>query len=321
MPYQTHILLLGAGELGTALLSSLSTLPSSAYTTTLATRSPQKYTQFTTTFPSLSLLALDLTQPSGDLVPTFAQYDIIISATGFGASPDTLLKLANEVIAAGEVRDEQREQESGKGKEKEKLWFFPWQFGVDYDVTGDGEGLMPLFGAQKSVRDLLRSQNSIDWTIVSTGIFMSFLFQDFWGIVARPSHASQEDTVTVRALRDWEHGVSVTDVGDIGRVMGRIVAGNVDARNKVVYVAGETVRYGELADVVEKVTGKAVVREVWRMEFLEEEVRKDPADGMKKYRLVFARDGVMWDKAGTVNAQLGMEMMGVEEYARKVFGA
>jgi hypothetical protein len=312
MPYQTHILLLGAGELGTALLSSLSTLPSSAYTTTLATRSPQKYTQFTTTFPSLSLLALDLTQPSGDLVPTFAQYDIIISATGFGASPDTLLKLANEVIAAGKLRE---------GKEKEKLWFFPWQFGVDYDVTGDGEGLMPLFGAQKSVRDLLRSQNSIDWTIVSTGIFMSFLFQDFWGIVARPSHASQEDRVTVRALRDWEHGVTVTDVDDIGRVMGRIVARDVAARNKVVYVAGETVRYGELADVVEKVTGKVVVREICGVKYLDEEVKKDPEDEIKKYRLVFARDGVMWDKAGTVNAQLGMEMMGVEEYARKVFSA
>jgi uncharacterized protein YbjT (DUF2867 family) len=314
MPNHPSILLLGAGELGTALLSPLSTLP---YTTTLATRSPQKYTHLTTTFPSLSLLALDLTHPSADLVPIFAQYDIVISATGFGASPDTLLKLANEVIAAGNLR-------AGKGGyegEKEKLWFFPWQFGVDYDVTGDGEGLMPLFGAQKSVRDLLRSQNSIDWTIVSTGIFMSFLFEDFWGVVARPSHPSQEDTVTVRALRDWEHGITVTDVDDIGRVMGRIVAGNVDARNKVVYVAGGTVRYGELADVVEKVTGKAVMREIWGVEYLDEEVKKDPEDGIKKYRLVFARDGVMWDKAGTVNAQLGMEMMGVEEYARKVFSA
>jgi uncharacterized protein YbjT (DUF2867 family) len=309
MSHHPSILLLGAGELGTALLSPLSTLP---YTTTLATRTPSRYTHLTTTYPSLSLLALDLTQPSTDLVPTFARYDVIVSATGFGASPNTLLKLANEIIAAGNLR---------KGKEKEKLWFFPWQFGVDYDVTGDGEGLMPLFGAQKSVRDLLRSQNSIDWTIVSTGIFMSFLFQDFWSIVARPSHASQEDRVTVRALRDWEHGVTVTDVDDIGRVMGRIVAGNVDARNKVVYVAGETVRYGELADVVEKVTGKAVVREIWGVKYLEEEVKKDPEDGIKKYRLVFARDGVMWDKAGTVNAQLRMEMMGVEEYARKVFSA
>jgi uncharacterized protein YbjT (DUF2867 family) len=309
MSHHPSILLLGAGELGTALLSPLSTLP---YTTTLATRTPSRYTHLTTTYPSLSLLALDLTQPSTDLVPTFARYDVIVSATGFGASPNTLLKLANEIIAAGNLR---------KGKEKEKLWFFPWQFGVDYDVTGDGEGLMPLFGAQKSVRDLLRSQNSIDWTIVSTGIFMSFLFQDFWGIVARPSHASQEDRVTVRALRDWEHGVTVTDVDDIGRVMGRIVARDVAARNKVVYVAGETVRYGELADVVEKVTGKVVVREICGVKYLDEEVKKDPEDEIKKYRLVFARDGVMWDKAGTVNAQLGMEMMGVEEYARKVFSA
>jgi hypothetical protein len=299
-----HILLLGAGELGTAFLSALSSLPTSAYTLTLAIRSPTKYTHLQHTYPSLLLLPLDLSSPSPVLAETFSHYDIIISATGFGQTPDTLLKLAHEAISAGTLR-----------KEEQRLWFFPWQWGVDYDVTGDGQGLMPLFGAQKKVRDILHAQDVIDWTVVSTGIFMSFLFEEFWGIVDRRN----SETVTVRALRDWEHGVTVTDVEDIGKVLGKIVAGHVQARNKVVYVAGETVKYRELAGVVEKVTGKEVEREVWGIDFLAEQVSKSPRDGIRKYRLVFARDGVWWDKAGTVNAQLGMDMMSVEEYARKLF--
>jgi hypothetical protein len=315
-----QILLLGAGELGTSLLSSLFALPST-YTIVLGTRTGSKYhdnpyTHLLSTHPSLDLVTIDLSLPSAVLVPIFAQYDVIISATGFGGSPDSVVKLAREVVEAGKVRKRLMNEEGDVSYGREKLWFFPWQFGVDYDVTGDGEGLMPLFGKQKEVREILRGQDVVEWTVVSTGIFMSFIFEAFWGIVDR-----NNGKVVVRALRNWDHGVTVTDVHDIGRVMGRIVAGDVEARNQVVYVAGATVRYGELAGIIEKVVGKEVEREAWGMEYLEEEVRKDPEDGIKKYRLVFAREGVMWDKAGTVNAQLGMEMMGVEEYARKVFSA
>jgi nucleoside-diphosphate-sugar epimerase len=112
----------------------------------------------------------------------------------------------------------------------------------------------------------------------------------------------------------------VTDVHDIGRVMGRIVARDIDGENEVLYVAGDTVSYGDLADIVGRVSGKEVEKEEWSIEYMEEEVKKDPEDGIKKYRLVFARDGVWWDKKGTVNEELGMGMMGAEEYARKLFG-
>jgi hypothetical protein len=311
MSSQKHILLLGAGELGTAFLSALSSLPRS-FTLTLAIRSPTKYTHLQTTYPSLILIPLDLSSPSHVLAETFSHYDVILSATGFEQTPDTLLKLAREAIDAGRLKSER------EGAEEGKIWFFPWQWGVDYDITGDGEGLMPLFGAQKQVRDILRAQSMIDWTVVSTGIFMSFLFEQFWGVVDW-SDQEGDEKVTVTALRNWEHGITVTDVKDIGKVLRRILEGDVEARNQVVYVAGETVTYGELANVVEKVTGTEVKREVWGIDYLEEEVKKDPEDGIKKYRLVFARDGVYWEKTGTVNSQLGMEMMSVEEYARKAF--
>jgi hypothetical protein len=301
----TKILLLGAGELGTALLPHLIT---QSTTLTLGVRSFAAHIPLTRTHPSLALASIDTTSPSADLIAEFSQYDVLISATGFGQDPSAFSKLAREILEAGRLR-----KERGEGR----LWFFPWQWGVDYDVTGDGEGLMPLFGEQKRVRDLLREkaeESNVKWTVVSTGIFMSFLFEESWGIVDRAG-------MTVRALRDWSHKVTVTDVQDIGRVLARILAGDVDTDNRVVYVAGDTVSYGELADIVSKVTGKEVERVAWSIPYLKERVAEDPEDGLKKYRLVFSRDGVWWDKEQTVNTKLGLVMVDVETYARKLLGS
>ncbi|KAI4619973.1 hypothetical protein J4E80_004498 [Alternaria sp. BMP 0032] len=304
---QTTILLLGAGELGTAFLPHLSALPNTHIT--VGIRSPSKYTHLQS--PNISLIAVDLSSPSPSLAKILSAYDILISATGFGADPSSVLKLAEEALLAGKIRKEQ-----GKGK----LWFFPWQWGVDYDVIGDGEGLMPLFGAQRDVRNLLRrkaEESNVKWTVVSTGIFLSFLFEQFWGIVDRSKE--EEGKVVVRCLRDWNHKVTVTDVNDIGRVLARVVAGDVEAEDRVLYIAGNTVSYGQLADIVKRVGGKQVEKEAWSIEHLKEELDSAPEDGIKKYRLVFARDGVWWEMSRTVNKALGMNMMDVETFTRSLF--
>jgi hypothetical protein len=83
-------------------------------------------------------------------------------------------------------------------------------------------------------------------------------------------------------------------------------------------VAGDTLTYGELADIISRVTGRDVLREVWSVEKLKREVGRNPEDGIKRYRLAFAGEGVWWIKEGTVNEELGMGMVGVEEYARSV---
>ncbi|KAI4710641.1 hypothetical protein J4E89_004229 [Alternaria sp. Ai002NY15] len=306
---QTTILLLGAGELGTAFLPHLSALPNTHIT--IGIRSPSKYTHLQS--PNISLTAIDLTSPSPSLAQIFSAYDILVSATGFGADPSSVLKLAEEALLAGKIRKEQ-----GKGK----LWFFPWQWGVDYDVIGDGEGMMPLFGAQRDVRNLLRrkaEKSNVKWTVVSTGIFMSFLFEQFWGIVDRSKEA--EGIVVVRCLRDWDHKVTVTDVNDIGRVLARVVAGDVEAEDRVLYIAGDTISYGQLADIVKRVSGKQVEQEAWSIEHLKKELDVAPEDGIKKYRLVFARDGVWWSINRTVNKALSMDMMDVETFAKRLFSA
>ncbi|KAJ4371113.1 hypothetical protein N0V83_004329 [Neocucurbitaria cava] len=327
----TRILLLGAGELGTALLTSLSSLPSTRYSITLAVRTPQNTPTSSllpqhlplspSTTPNITLRTIDLSADSTHLASIFSHYDILISATGFGQTPESILKLAHEVLLAGELR---------KKYGGDKLWFFPWQWGVNYDITLDCAGMMPLFGAQKEVRDLLRSsatEANVKWTIVSTGIFMSFLFEPFWGIVDRSrvkegegEGKGEDGKVVVRCLRDWNHGVTVTHVGDIGTILARIVHGDIDADDKVLYTSGSTVRYGELADLIERISGLPVQRETWDIPHLQEEVRRDPEDGIKKYRLVFAGEGVSWGKEGTVNEMLGVEMMTVERYVEGLFG-
>ncbi|KAI4942832.1 hypothetical protein J4E91_009752 [Alternaria rosae] len=304
---QKQILLLGAGELGTAFLPHVSALPNTHIT--IGIRSPSKYTHLQS--PSISLTAIDLSSPSPDLAQIFSAYDILISATGFGADPSTVLKLAEEALLAGKIRKEQG---------KDKLWFFPWQWGVDYDVIGDGEGMMPLFGAQRDVRNLLRrkaGESNVKWTVVSTGIFMSFLFEQFWGIVDRSKE--EERKVVVRCLRDWDHKVTVTDVNDIGWVLARVIAGGVEAEDCVLYIAGDTVSYGQLADIVKRVSRKQVEQEAWSIEHLKRDLDAAPDDGIKKYRLVFARDGVWWDMDRTVNKALSMDMMNVETFARRLF--
>ena len=113
----------------------------------------------------------------------------------------------------------------------------------------------------------------------------------------------------------------MTDVADIGKVLARVVAGDVKADNRIVYAAGDTVSYKELADVIERVTGNWILREEWTIPHLEAELTKDPDDLIRKYRLVFARDGVWWGKDGTVNHRLGIPVMDVETYARSLFTA
>lgn len=307
-PNQTQLLLIGLGELGNAIYSQISTLPKTHIT--LGVRSPEKYAHLASS--TTSLLELDVTSPSSTLIPIFSTFDIIISATGYGKSTDRLPKISEEVLAAGRLR-----KQAGKSK----LWWFPWQFGSDFDVTGDVGGLMPLFGVQQAIRGMLRREADdagVQWTIVSTGLFMSFLFEPFWGIVDRTAE-TETGQITSRCLRSWDHSVSVTDVSDIGRMLVEILKGNVEAANAVLHIAGSTVTYRELADVMERVTGRKVLKESWSVKHLHAELQKDPEDLVKRYRVAFAGYGVQWPKETTANGRLGMEMTGVEPYARKLF--
>ena len=155
---------------------------------------------------------------------------------------------------------------------------------------------------------------------------MSFLFQEFWGVVVvrRPRSPPDDGKVRITALNSWDDVVTTTTAEDIARCTAELMYYKNDAAdtpvNGPVYIAGDTLTYGQLAEVVGRAMGREVVRQVWPLEDLRKESLMDPGDKIKRYRVVFAEGkGLSWPKEETWSAKHGMDLMGVEEWVRRNF--
>jgi len=297
MPEASEILVLGAGELGMAVLRGLvarGATPSVLLRpSTIDSRDPAK-ARDVEALRSLGVSPLpgDLAEASEtELADVFREFDTVIGCTGFSAGRGVQIKLARAALIA----------EVGR--------YVPWQFGVDYDAIGRG-GAQDLFDEQLDVRDLLRAQSRVEWIIISTGMFTSFLFDPSFGVVDLENN-------TVRALGSWDNAVTVTTPEDIGTLTAEILFAKPRIANQVVFTAGDTISYGRLADVVDSTLGRKVSRVVWSLPELREELARDPDNSLKKYRVVFAEGrGVSWGKDRAFNAKRGIDVMDVEQWLR-----
>lgn len=228
---------------------------------------------------------------SEQLSSIFASYHTIISCTGMTFPKGTQMKIARVVLEAGVQR------------------YFPWQFGIDYDKIGR-DSAQDLFDEQLDVRDLLRSQQKTKWVIVSTGMFISFLFEPSFGVVDMKKGS-------VTAIGSWENALTVTSPEDIGTVTAEIALMAPEEQG-VVYVAGDTVTMTRLAEIVESLLGKKVERHLKTTSQLEAELAESSDDVMRKYRAVFgAGVGVSWDKSESFNGRRGIRTLSVEQWAQE----
>lgn len=166
-----NILVLGAGELGMAVLRELAARPEARVAVmlrpsaidTLSAHKRQTLEELDTL--DIEVLPGDAVNDSIDqLAAWFSGFDTRISCLGFVAGTGTQLKLAHAALRSHVQH------------------YVPWQFGVDYDVIGQGSP-QDLFDEQLEVRQLLRAQSRLDWLIISTGMFTSFLFERAFGVV------------------------------------------------------------------------------------------------------------------------------------------
>lgn len=223
----------------------------------------------------------------------FSGFDTLVSCLGFAAGAGIQRKLARAALQSDLKR------------------FVPWQFGVDYDVIGRGSP-QDLFDEQLDVRDLLRGQSRVQWLIISTGMFTSFLFEPAFGVV-------DLDQNTVRALGSWDTAVTVTTSEDIGRLTASILF-EPGLANQVVFTAGDTLTYRQLADTIEQVLKRQVTREEWTLPMLRADLATAPDDSIRKYRAVFAEGkGVAWPKADSYNARNKIETISVAQWIEQYF--
>lgn len=291
-----NILVLGAGELGLPVLRNLARKAKveGAKISVLLRASAVESSEPSKRNDIAELRDLGIEVVVGDLVKSsidelaavFAQYDTVIGCAGYAAGIDTPMKLARAALQARIPR------------------YFPWQFGVDFDVIGRGSP-QDIFDAQLDVRELLRSQQQTEWVIISTGMFMSYLFEPEFGVVDLQSDA-------VHALGTLDTAVTLTTPDDIGALTAEIVFTTPRIRNEIVYLAGDTVTYGEVADKLQAGLGRPFKRSAWSVEYLLDELARDPENMMRKYRAAFAQGrGVAWDKSGTFNRRQGIPVTDV----------
>ncbi|EPY6756018.1 aromatic alcohol reductase [Klebsiella pneumoniae] len=282
-----NILVLGAGELGLPVLRNLALRAKDVEGTkisvllresTVTSDEPGK--QFVITEIrnlGINIVKGDLVMSSvDDLASLFAQFDTVVGCTGYAAGINTPMKLAQAALQARIPR------------------YFPWQFGADFDAIGRGSP-QDIFDAQIDVRDLLRSQHETEWVIISTGIFMSYLFEPDFGVVDL-----QNDTV--HALGSIDNTMTLTTPDDIGMLTAAIVFKTPRIRNEIVYIAGDTLTYAEVADKLQSALGRPFSCTEWSEQYLMDKLALNPQDMMSKYRAVFAQGrGVAWDKKQTFN--------------------
>lgn len=199
----TSILIVGAGELGTAILEGFSKHIAAQSPTDNASKRVARLAimlrqeSIDTADPAKQEANKQLTALGAELIPgnfvedtvselaaAFTGFDVVIQAGGYGLPAGTQLKSAQAAL------------QSGVGR------YFPWQFGMDYEAIGRGSS-QALFDEMLDVRDLLRSQRAVGWTIVSTGLFMSFLFLKEFQIVDTAAK-------TVHALGGWDNRITVS---------------------------------------------------------------------------------------------------------------
>ncbi|KLO61163.1 2'-hydroxyisoflavone reductase [Delftia tsuruhatensis] len=295
-----NILVLGAGELGLPVLrnlarraksvagSKISVLLRASAVDSSASAKQRDIAEIRSL--GIEIVLGDLVKSSIDeLAVVFARYDTVIGCAGYAAGINTPMKLARAALQSGIPR------------------YFPWQFGVDFDVIGRG-GPQDIFDAQLDVRELLRSQNQTEWVIISTGMFMSYLFEPEFGDVDLHNDA-------VHALGSLDTAVTLTTPDDIGALTAEVVFAQPRIRNEIVYLAGDTVTYGEVADKLEAGLGRSFTRSVWTEQYLLDELARDPQNMMSKYRAAFAQGrGMSWAKSGTFNQRRSIPVTDVSSW-------
>lgn len=301
----SKILVMGAGQLGLAVLNALQPRVSALGGDITVLVSPSSLENGATpvdeslrtfTAKGVKFKALDLSNISQEaLVVFFSEFNTIINCTGFVAGLGTQTRITQAALEAGVAR------------------YFPWQFGVDYDVVGKGSG-QPVFDEQYEVRSILRQQQSTEWVIVSTGMFTSFLFEPALDVV-------NLEEGYINALGSWDNKVTVTAPEDIGKLTTEILLESPRIINDVVFVAGDTISYGDLADVVDSFSNKPFTRNVLSLDSLQTELTKNPDDQMLRYRAAFALgDGMWWNIEKTYNFKRGIETQDTEQWLNTHIG-
>ena len=158
-----------------------------------------------------------------NLVAALQGVEVVISAVGGAALGEQIL-LIEAAKEAGVKR------------------FYPGEFGGD---PANG-GKSVLFDVKRDIFEVLK-KSGLEWTFIINGLFLEYLYSPFLGVDVA------NNKITFVGTKDTK--LSYTALKDIGAFTAESI-NNPISKNAVIKVVGETISYGQIAETIEKSTGK-----------------------------------------------------------------
>jgi uncharacterized protein YbjT (DUF2867 family) len=230
------------------------------------------------------------------------------------ASEDELVKIfTGQQVIVSAVGSEQLASQPkyiAAAKKAGVTWFVPSEFGSDGEGVGRGSAV-PIFDAKLDTADALQ-KSGLDYTYVNTGGFAEYILSPFLGLDIANS--------TLTAQGGLDVAFNTTPLAEIGRqTADAVVTGR--GRNQILYT-GETITFAQLGDIVERATGKKLLRQVRTVAEAEAAVQANPNDYQARFSVVFGKGkGTSWPASQTYAAKNNFKVQTFEEFAKKALAA
>jgi hypothetical protein len=146
----------------------------------------------------------------------------------------------------------------------------------------------------------------------------SFSFSDITEYFTTVSSFSVHKIIPIVGLSSTPFLRSLTTPADIGKLTAEIFFTEPQIENEIVYIAGDTITYGQLADIAESLSGQKYDRTLSDMEEIDNDLNNDPSNFVKKYRSIFGSGkGVSWSMEDSFNVRKGIQTISAKQWAKE----
>eukprot|EP00834_Sanchytrium_tribonematis_P008658 NODE_1102_length_2210_cov_0.800095.p1 type:complete len:282 gc:universal NODE_1102_length_2210_cov_0.800095:853-1698(+) len=145
-------------------------------------------------------------------------------------------------------------------KEAHVKRFYTSEFGVDRSLTKD----LPMFDLKEKAISAVKA-SGMEWTGVYTGLFSEYLFSPFLGV--------HQDTKSIQFVGSPNTKISTTPMKNIGEYVAASI-NSPSSKNAYVRVAADTLKYSEIAVIINKSHGND-----WKIRYESMDKLKAKIDG------------------------------------------
>ncbi len=226
-----------------------------------------------------------------ELTEAFRGVEVLVSALGIPQLADQL-----HLIAPAKAAGVQ--------------WFVPSEFGDDAHLIGRGSAV-PLFAVKLDVEAKVRSAGFPSLTFINTGVFSEYLISAFIGVDLAAG--------VITAPGSFDSATNTTPLAEIGRLTAdAIVTGR--GRNQMLWT-GHYVTFADIADTIDRVTGKKIQRKVRTVADAEAAIAADPNDMSARFAVLYAKqagEGMGVPDAESYATVYKLPQQSLEDFVRNI---